>query len=76
MHHPEPDPARRPRVLARARAHLVDVTPMRVSRDFRLLFIGRSISDFGDEIVAVVVPFQVYEITDRPSRSGSSGSAS
>ena len=64
MHqHPEPDPARRPNALARARAHLVDVTPMRVSRDFRLLFIGRSVSDFGDEIVAVVVPFQVYEIT-------------
>ena len=49
--------------LARARGHLVDVTPLRVSRDFRKLFIGRSISDFGDEIVAVVVPFQVYEIT-------------
>ena len=49
--------------LARARGHLVDVTPLKVSRDFRKLFIGRSISDFGDEIVAVVVPFQVYEIT-------------
>ncbi len=49
--------------LARARGHLVDVTPLRVSRDFRHLFIGRSISDFGDEIAMVVVPFQVYEIT-------------
>ena len=49
--------------LARARGHLVDITPLKVSRDFRKLFIGRSISDFGDEIVAVVVPFQVYEIT-------------
>jgi MFS family permease len=49
--------------LARARGHLVDVTPLRVSRDFRHLFVGRSISDFGDEIVAVVIPFQVYEIT-------------
>jgi MFS family permease len=49
--------------LARARGHLVDVTPLRVSRDFRRLFLGRSISDFGDEIVAVVIPFQVYEIT-------------
>ena len=41
----------------------MDVTPLRVSRDFRRLFVGRSISDFGDEIVAVVIPFQVYEIT-------------
>jgi MFS family permease len=49
--------------LTRARGHLVDVTPLRVSRDFRRLFVGRSVSDFGDEIVAVVVPFQVYEIT-------------
>jgi MFS family permease len=50
-------------VLARARGHLVDVTPLKVSRDFRHLFIGRSVSDFGDEIAMVVVPFQVYEIT-------------
>ena len=49
--------------LARARGHLVDVTPLRVSHDFRHLFIGRSVSDFGDEVVAVVVPFQVYELT-------------
>jgi MFS family permease len=50
-------------LLARLRSHVVDLTPLRVSRDFRLLFLGKSVSDFGDEIVAVVVPFQVYEIT-------------
>jgi MFS family permease len=61
--HPEPDPARKPDFLARVRGHMVDITPMRVSRDFRLLFVGRSVSDFGDEIVAVVVPFQVYDLT-------------
>lgn len=49
--------------LARARSHLMDLTPLRESRDFRLLFLGKSISDFGDEIVAVVVPFQVYSLT-------------
>jgi MFS family permease len=49
--------------LARARDHLVDLTPLKRSRDFRRLFVGRSISDFGDEVVMVVVPFQVYEIT-------------
>lgn len=48
---------------ARAREHLVDVTPLRISRDFRLLFIGRSISDFGDEVVAVVIPFMIFQIT-------------
>ena len=50
-------------LLGRARDHLVDLTPLKVSGEFRKLFIGRSISDFGDEVVMVVVPFQVYEIT-------------
>ena len=49
--------------MARVREHLVDVTPLRMSADFRRLFIGRSISEFGDEIVAVAVPFMVYDIT-------------
>jgi MFS family permease len=57
---PEPE---RPGLIARARGHLMDVTPLRVSRDFRSLFIGRSISDFGDGIVEVVVPYEVYRIT-------------
>ncbi len=48
--------------VARLRGHLMDVTPLRESRDFRRVFIGRSISEFGDEIV-VVVPFQVRTIT-------------
>jgi MFS family permease len=50
-------------VLARARGHLMDLTPLKVSRDFRRLFIGRSISDFGDEVIAVVLPFQVFDLT-------------
>lgn len=49
--------------LTRVRAHLMDFTPLHESRDFRLLFLGKSISDFGDEIVATVVPFQVYQLT-------------
>lgn len=49
--------------VARAKAHLVDLTPLKISRDFRLLFIGRSISDFGDEVVAVAIPFMVFQLT-------------
>ena len=41
----------------------MDLTPVRVSVDFRRLFIGRSISEFGDEVVAVAVPFMVYALT-------------
>ncbi|MFM7719406.1 MAG: MFS transporter [Actinomycetota bacterium] len=49
--------------LAWLRRHAIDTTPLRSSDDFRRLFLGRSVSNFGDEIVAVVVPFQVYELT-------------
>ena len=58
---PEPDAERG--IVARFREHLMDLTPLHESRDFRLLFIGKSVSDFGDEIVATVVPFQVYQLT-------------
>jgi MFS family permease len=59
----DPPPPRARGAVARLRAHLMDVTPLRESRDFRRLFIGRSISEFGDEIVVVAVPFQVWHIT-------------
>lgn len=49
--------------LAWFRRHAIDTTPLRVSDDFRRLFAGRSVSRFGDEIVAVVVAFQVFDIT-------------
>jgi MFS family permease len=60
---PRPDPPPRAGLLQRARGHLMDVTPLKVSRDFRLLFIGHSISNFGDELVAVAVVYQVFQIT-------------
>ncbi len=60
---PEPEPDAPRGALRRFRSHLVDLTPLRVSRDFRLLFLGKSVSDFGDEIVNVAVPFEVYRLT-------------
>ena len=50
-------------LLGRIRAHLMDFTPLRESRDFRLLFLGKAVSDLGDVVVDVVVPFQVFHIT-------------
>jgi MFS family permease len=52
-----------PGVLARIRRHTIDLSPLRGSRDFRLLFAGQSISEFGGIITFVAVPFQVYDIT-------------
>lgn len=59
---PSPEHEER-RSAAGVRGHLADLTPLRTSRDFRRLFIGRSISELGDGIVWVVVPYQVYSIT-------------
>jgi MFS family permease len=50
------DRPRRPRLLA-------DVTPLRVSRDFRVLFAGSAISYLGRQLTVVAIPFQVFLIT-------------
>jgi MFS family permease len=60
---PRPDPPPRAGILQRARGHMMDLTPLKVSRDFRLLFFGHSVSNFGDEIVAVAIPYQVFQLT-------------
>jgi MFS family permease len=41
----------------------MDLTPLKVSDDFRRLFVGQAISEFGTQITFVAVPFQVYVIT-------------
>jgi len=46
----------RPRLLA-------DLTPLRVSRDFRVLFAGSSISYLGRQLTVVAIPFQVFTLT-------------
>src|ERR687886_374606 len=40
-----------------------DLTPLRASRDFRLLFSGRAVSFAGTMITFVAVPFQVFRLT-------------
>jgi MFS family permease len=41
----------------------VDVTPLRVSRDFRLLFFGQSVTFFGSMMTFVALPWHVYQLT-------------
>jgi ENTS family enterobactin (siderophore) exporter len=41
----------------------IDLSPLRVSRDYRLLFFGQLISTFGTAISFVVIPVQVYQLT-------------
>jgi MFS family permease len=42
---------------------LLDLGPLRGSRDFRLLFAGQMVSLVGSQLTVVAVPFQVYAIT-------------
>ncbi|MEE6310851.1 MFS transporter [Plantactinospora veratri] len=44
----------------------LDVTPLRTSRDYRLLFAAGGVSGFGSFITYVTIPFQVYALTDDP----------
>jgi MFS family permease len=43
-----------------------DLTPLRVSRDFRLVFAGGGISQVGSYITYVTIPYQVYLLTGDP----------
>ncbi len=47
----------------RRRRWRVDVTPLRTSRDFRLLFSSGLVTNFGSMITYVVIPFQVATLT-------------
>ena len=58
-----PPELREPGMLARIRRHALDLSPMRQSRDFRLLFLGQSVSEFGSQLTFVAMPFQIYAIT-------------
>ena len=42
---------------------LVDVAPLRESREFRLLFTGQLIGVLGTQLTVVAIPFQVYALT-------------
>jgi MFS family permease len=44
----------------------LDITPLRTSRDFRLVFSAAGVSGFGSMLTYVTIPFQVAEITDDP----------
>jgi predicted MFS family arabinose efflux permease len=61
----------RPRgTVARLRGLAIDVTPLRASRDFRLLWTGELVSMFGRQITVVALPLQVYLLTHSPLAVG------
>ena len=42
---------------------LVDTTPLRESREFRLLFTGSLVSMLGTQLTVVAIPYQVFSMT-------------
>lgn len=42
---------------------MIDATPLRASRDFRLLYLGQFVSAFGSSLSFVVLPWQMYQLT-------------
>src|SRR6185295_13667757 len=42
---------------------ILDITPLRKYRDFRLLYTGQLVSLFGSMVSNVAVPVQVYNLT-------------
>ena len=42
---------------------LLDLTPVRIYRDYRLLFFGQLVSFLGSMISYVAIPYEVYELT-------------
>ncbi|MFJ1791613.1 MFS transporter [Kitasatospora griseola] len=58
--------------LARA---LIDVRPLRTSRLFRWLLVGRTVSTLGSFMTMVTVMFQVWDSTRSPAWSGAVGLA-
>jgi MFS family permease len=55
---PTPDSTRR-----RLSGLVVDPAPLRLDRDFRLLWLGQAVSNIGRMITSVVLPYQVYVLT-------------
>jgi MFS family permease len=41
----------------------LDITPLKVSRDYRLLFFGQLVSFFGSMMTFIVVPWQMFQLT-------------
>jgi MFS family permease len=49
---------------------LLDLSPLRVSRDYRLLFFGQLVSFFGSMMTFIVVPWQMFQITQSSAMVG------
>jgi MFS family permease len=49
---------------------LLDLSPLKASRDYRLLFFGQLVSFFGSMMSFIVIPFQMYQLTGSSAMVG------
>ena len=63
------------RTKARLRRLTIDLTPLRVSRDFRLVWFGLLITSAGSQFTLVAVFVQVKELTGSAAAVGATGLA-
>ena len=49
---------------------LLDITPLKISRDYRLLFFGQLVSFFGSMMTFIVVPWQMFQLTQSSAMVG------
>ena len=49
---------------------LIDITPLKVSRDYRLLFFGQLVSFFGSMMTFIIVPWQMFQLTKSSAMVG------
>jgi len=52
------------------RLAVLDTSPLRRHRDYRLLFTGQIVSSFGNMITAVALPYQAFTMTHSPLAVG------
>ena len=57
-------------ILGLLRRVVVDFTPIRASRDFRILELGGAISGLGAQAGLVALPFQIYVVSHSPALVG------
>jgi len=49
---------------------VVDVSPMRESRDYRLIAIGQIVSNLGTQAALMTLPYQIFVISHSPTLVG------
>jgi MFS family permease len=49
---------------------LIDLSPLKASRDYRLLFFGQLVSFFGSMMTFIVVPWQMFQLTQSSAMVG------